>query len=446
MLDVGTDNASLLKDPFYIGNRHPRVRGERYDEFVDRYVQAATKLFPQALLHWEDLGADNARRILDRYRDRICTFNDDVQGTGAVSLAAVLSGAAASGVPLRDHRVVIFGAGTAGIGIADQVRDAMVREGLTADEATARFWCLGRRGLLVDGDERLRDFQRPYARPAAEAGGWRRDAAGGGIDLLEVVRQTQPTILIGTSTVPGAFDEATVTAMAAAVERPIILPLSNPTSLAEAIPADLIHLGRVQGQLAAQVQPGQQPEDHGEEAVDLGGVQAIAADQVAAGGQEPLPSDPGHHRPHHQLADADLPGSQHPEPEQEHSHIDPAEAARLARRKAAEQPPRLPSPVSRVVATRPSARTSSRARPRAWRTQKLGRSVPGMFQSSAIAYCPAWVIPRAPHRDPAIPITKPKPLARSEWTLCWSWVPRMGNSARTECKTRCWRAGSRRRK
>jgi malate dehydrogenase (oxaloacetate-decarboxylating) len=240
MLDVGTDNTGLLDDPFYIGNRHPRVRGDRYDEFIDRYVQAATKLFPQALLHWEDLGADNARRILDRYRHSICTFNDDVQGTGAISLAAVLSGAAASGVPLRDHRVVIFGAGTAGIGIADQVRDAMVREGLAAEEATARFWCLGRRGLLVDGDERLRDFQRPYARPAAEVGGWRRDAAGGGIDLLEVVRRVQPTILIGTSTVPGAFDEATVTAMAAAVERPIILPLSNPTSLAEAIPADLL--------------------------------------------------------------------------------------------------------------------------------------------------------------------------------------------------------------
>jgi malate dehydrogenase (oxaloacetate-decarboxylating) len=203
-------------------------------------VQAATKLFPQALLHWEDLGADNARRILDRYRHSVRTFNDDVQGTGAISLAAVLSGVAASGIPLSEHRVVIFGAGTAGIGIADQVRDAMVREGLTADEATARFWCLGRRGLLLDGDERLREFQRPYTRPAAEVGGWRRHAAGDGIDLLEVVRQVQPTILIGTSTVPGAFDEATVTAMAAAVERPIILPLSNPTSLAEATPADLL--------------------------------------------------------------------------------------------------------------------------------------------------------------------------------------------------------------
>jgi malate dehydrogenase (oxaloacetate-decarboxylating) len=240
MLDVGTDNAGLLEDSFYIGNRHPRVRGDRYDQFIDRYVEAATKLFPQALLHWEDLGADNARRILDRYRHSVRTFNDDVQGTGAISLAAVLSGVAASGIPLCEHRVVIFGAGTAGIGIADQVRDAMVGDGLPVEEATARFWCLGSRGLLLDSDERMREFQRPYARSAAEVGGWRRDASGGGIDLLEVARRVQPTILVGTSTVPGAFDEATVTAMAAAVERPIILPMSNPTSLTEATPADLL--------------------------------------------------------------------------------------------------------------------------------------------------------------------------------------------------------------
>ena len=240
MLDVGTDNAGLLEDSFYIGNRHPRVHGDRYDHFIDRYVAAATKLFPQALLHWEDLGANNARRILDRYRHTVRTFNDDVQGTGAISLAAVLSGVAASGIPLREHRVVIFGAGTAGIGIADQVRDAMVRDGLPVEEATARFWCLGSRGLLLDSDERMREFQRTYARSEAEVRDWRRDASGGGIDLLEVVRRVQPTILIGTSTVPGAFDESTVTAMAAAVERPIILPMSNPTSLAEATPADLL--------------------------------------------------------------------------------------------------------------------------------------------------------------------------------------------------------------
>jgi malate dehydrogenase (oxaloacetate-decarboxylating) len=240
MLDAGTDNQALLADRFYIGSRHPRVRGARYDEFIDAYVRTATRMFPHALLHWEDFGTDNATAILARYRDTVCTFNDDIQGTGAVALAAVLAGVRATGTPLREQRVVVFGAGTAGIGIADQIRDAMVRAGASAEQACDRFWCLGRGGMLVDGQPEVREFQRPYARDPAEIAGWRRDLPDGGIGLLEVVDRVHPTILIGTSTAAGAFTEDVVRTMAAHVKRPVILPLSNPTALSEATPADLI--------------------------------------------------------------------------------------------------------------------------------------------------------------------------------------------------------------
>jgi malate dehydrogenase (oxaloacetate-decarboxylating) len=243
MLDVGTDRDSLLEYPAYMGARHARVRGERYDAFIDAYVQTATSRFPNALLHWEDLGASNARRILERYRYKVCTFNDDMQGTGAVVLGGVIAAARASGVPLAEQRVVVFGAGTAGIGIADLIRDAMVREGLSGEQAISRFWCLGRHGLLVDGmASGMRDFQLSYARPAAEVRSWQRDGDGdaSGIHLLEVVRQVQPTLLIGCSTSPGAFTEEIVREMAAHTERPIIFAMSNPTPLSEAIPSDLI--------------------------------------------------------------------------------------------------------------------------------------------------------------------------------------------------------------
>jgi malate dehydrogenase (oxaloacetate-decarboxylating) len=240
MLDVGTNRQSLLEDPLYLGNRHPRVSRTAYDEFIATYVNTARRLFPNALLHWEDVGTSNARRILDRYRRRVLTFNDDMQGTGAVNLAAVLSAARVSGVALADHRVVVFGSGTAGIGIADQMRDGMAADGLTRDEATARFWCLDRQGLLTDDAADLEDFQRAYARPASEVAGWARGDALGGIDLAEVVRRVHPTILIGTSTRADAFTEEVVTEMAAHVDRPIILPMSNPTHLCERSPADLI--------------------------------------------------------------------------------------------------------------------------------------------------------------------------------------------------------------
>lgn len=237
ILDVGTNREELLNNPFYIGNRHPRITGEAYDEFIDTFVQAVNKQFPKALLHWEDFSSRNARKILDKYRHDICTFNDDIQGTGAVSLAAVLSAVKVSGVPLSEHRVVVFGAGTAGIGIADQVRDAMVRVGVSEEESYRRFWCIDRNGLVTDNMEDLLDFQIPYARKEAEVSEWKQNDV---IGLAEVVKHVKPTILIGTSTVAGAFKEEIIKEMASHVERPIILPMSNPTPLAEAKPADLI--------------------------------------------------------------------------------------------------------------------------------------------------------------------------------------------------------------
>jgi malate dehydrogenase (oxaloacetate-decarboxylating) len=239
VLDMGTDNLALLNDEMYIGNQHARVRDQRYDDLIDAYVTGATKLFPRAMLHWEDFGASNARRILNKYADQVCTFNDDMQGTAAVVMAAALAAVNAAGSRMRDQRVVIHGAGTAGLGIADLMRDEMVRQGLSREDATRRFWALGRRGLLTDDrTEHQFDFQRPYAWPAAEAVEW--SASGGAPNLAEVVAQAKPTMLIGTSTRAGAFSEPIVRQMAETVDRPIIMPLSNPTSKAEAVPADLI--------------------------------------------------------------------------------------------------------------------------------------------------------------------------------------------------------------
>ncbi len=239
MLDVGTNRESLLKDPMYIGNRHPRIRGERYDAFIEAYVQAVTKLFPNALLQWEDFAPGNGRRILEEYRDKICTFSDDMQGTGAIVLAAAISAVRVCGTPLRGQRVVIFGAGTAGIGVGDQIRDAMVRDGLSKEEAAKRFWCVDRQGLLTsDMADPLRDYQETFARPAAECRGWKRD--DNGIGLAEVVHRVQPTMLIGSSAASGSFTEAIIKDMAAHTERPILFILSDPPARAEANPADLI--------------------------------------------------------------------------------------------------------------------------------------------------------------------------------------------------------------
>jgi len=240
VLDVGTDNQTLLDEELYVGSRQPRVRGERYDDLIERFVETVTRLFPHALLHWEDLGADNARRLLLKYADRCCTFNDDMQGTAAVVLAAALSAARASGTQLRDHTVVVYGAGTAGIGIADALRQAMQTQGLSEQEALGRFYALGRRGLLTEDQAgRMRDFQVPYARSTEEVAAWSRDDDGC-IRLDSVVRNGRPTMLIGTSTDPGAFTEDIVRTMAASVDRPVIMALSNPTSMSEALPQDLL--------------------------------------------------------------------------------------------------------------------------------------------------------------------------------------------------------------
>jgi malate dehydrogenase (oxaloacetate-decarboxylating) len=264
MLDVGTDRQSLLDDPLYIGNRHRRVPAAEYDAFLDEFVRAVGKLFPLALLHWEDLGVANASRLLERYRGERLTFNDDIQGTGAVNLAAVLAATRATGVPLTGHRIVIFGMGTAGAGIAGQLTAAMVAEGVPEAEARRRFWAVDRQGLLTWDMTALSDLQRRYARDPAEVADWRRGdclaehavlgeraAPGGymkpggrdvadGLGLAEVVARVHPTLLIGTSTRAGAFTEAVIRDMAAHAERPVILPMSNPTALAEAAPADLI--------------------------------------------------------------------------------------------------------------------------------------------------------------------------------------------------------------
>lgn len=264
VLDVGTNNEKLLNDPLYIGYRHSRVVGKVYDDFIDAYVTAARKLFPKAMLHWEDFGSTNARRILSRFRDTVPTFNDDMQGTGAIVLGALLNAVQRSDTLWSDQRVVILGAGTAGVGIADQIRDQMMRHGLSRDEATRRIWLVDLPGLLTDDMQHgLLDFQISYARPSSEVQSWTRASAdtlaatetrwpamaalrhekaqnGGIIELAEVVKNVHPTILIGTSTTPHLFTEELVKDMAAHVERPIILPLSNPTNLHEATPTQLI--------------------------------------------------------------------------------------------------------------------------------------------------------------------------------------------------------------
>jgi malate dehydrogenase (oxaloacetate-decarboxylating) len=240
MLDVGTDRQSLLDDPLYVGNRHPRVPTKEYDEFIGAFVAAVQKLFPRALLHWEDMSPAHARRLLARYRDELPSFNDDVQGTGAVNLAAVLAAVKVTGVALAGHRIVIFGAGSAGTGIADQLVAAMQADGLSAETARSAFWAVDRYGLIKAGDQRMSADQLRYARSADEVAAWRGDAALGGIALAEVVRRVHPTILIGTSARGGAFTEDIIKDMAAHTERPVIMPMSNPTELAEARPADII--------------------------------------------------------------------------------------------------------------------------------------------------------------------------------------------------------------
>jgi malate dehydrogenase (oxaloacetate-decarboxylating) len=238
VLDVGTNNLERLGDPEYLGWHHGRISGEPYFEFVDRFVQAVSQELPGTCLQWEDLATPNARPILERYRERMLTFNDDIQGTAAVALGALLSAVRVTGTSLRDQRIVMLGAGSAGMGVTDFLLVAMQEEGLTDAEARRRFWLVDKDGILHSGRTDLRPEQLPYARPWEEVKGWQR---GGRLGLDEVMEHVEATILVGLCTVCGAFTEPIVRRMAQRVRRPIIFPLSNPTDRAEANPHDLIH-------------------------------------------------------------------------------------------------------------------------------------------------------------------------------------------------------------
>jgi malate dehydrogenase (oxaloacetate-decarboxylating) len=235
-LDVGTDNETLLNDPFYLGNRHARRRGADYDAFIATYIETAHALFPNAMLHFEDFGPEHARAILARYSPDYCVFNDDVQGTGAVVMAAVYSGLKVAGTAMAEQTLVVFGSGTAGVGIADQLRDAMIADGASPEQATSQVWLVDKQGLLFDDMDDLRDFQKPYAKNRKQFGVGDDDRVG----LVETIKLASATILLGTSTVHGAFTRDVIEAMAASTQRPMIFPISNPTEKIEAMPADVL--------------------------------------------------------------------------------------------------------------------------------------------------------------------------------------------------------------
>jgi len=239
VLDVGTNNAERLQDRQYLGWRHERITGQDYFDFIDQFVQAVKQELPGTCLQWEDFSRVHARPILDRYRDELLTFNDDIQGTAAVTLGAILSAVNVSGVPLRDQHVVFFGAGSAAIGVADYLRSAMVSDGLSEQEACRRIWIVNSKGLLHTGRTDLADEQKIYAQPSERVANWPRTSAGN-IGLADVISQINASILIGLSTVGGSFTEPLVREMARKVARPIIFPLSNPTDKSEAKAEDLI--------------------------------------------------------------------------------------------------------------------------------------------------------------------------------------------------------------
>lgn len=234
-LDAGTNNETLLNDPLYLGNRHARVYGEKYHAMVDKFVAAAEKLFPESLLHFEDFGRSNAAVILEKYQDKILTFNDDIQGTGIISLAGVLGAMNISKEKITDQVFLIFGAGTAGVGIANMLFDELVREGLSEKEARKHFYLVDKQGLLFEDTEGLTPGQKAFVRKRCEF-----DNADELTNLEAVVKAVHPTVMIGTSTQPGTFTESIVKEMAAHTKRPVIFPLSNPTRLAEAKAEDLL--------------------------------------------------------------------------------------------------------------------------------------------------------------------------------------------------------------
>jgi malate dehydrogenase (oxaloacetate-decarboxylating) len=240
LLDVGTDNETLLHDPIYIGWQHPRVRGKDYEDFIEDFVAAVMRRWPHILLQWEDFAGTNAAMLLERYRHRLCTFNDDIQGTAAVTTATLLAAVHATGVPLHGQTIALFGSGGAGLGIASLLLSAMREQGLSEDQARQRIYAFNRYGLLVEGGRGIRESQEPWVRPRRDVEGWQLSGETD-ISLLDVVRNAGITALVGTSAQAGAFTEDIVRAMASHTPRPIIFPLSNPTSCAEATPADLLH-------------------------------------------------------------------------------------------------------------------------------------------------------------------------------------------------------------
>jgi malate dehydrogenase (oxaloacetate-decarboxylating) len=238
LLDVGTDNPDCLADPLYVGWRHERVRGQDYDDFIEAFVSAVVKRWPRVLLQWEDFAKNNATRLLERYRDRLCTFNDDVQGTAAVATGTLLAAINVTGVPLTEQRVAVLGAGSAGCGIAGLIRAAMRDAGLSDSEAATRFFMVDRDGLLVEGMTGLAPFQLPFLQKKNALADWKLSHPDK-VGLLDVVRNAKPTVLIGVSGQAGAFSEPIVRAMAECNKRPVIFPLSNPTSREEATPVDI---------------------------------------------------------------------------------------------------------------------------------------------------------------------------------------------------------------
>lgn len=238
-LDTGTNNADRLDDPMYFGWRHERIRGEEYDAFIDQFVTAVKKRWPNVLLQWEDFHKNNANRLLDKYRDELCTFNDDIQGTASVATGTLLAGIQIAGKPLTEQRVAILGGGSAGIGIADLIRAAMVDAGLSDEEARKRFFIVGRYGLVTEKTPNLDTFQLGFRQDSAIIDGW-DVAEAGKASLYEVVKNAKPTVLVGVAGQPGMFTEQIIREMAKHTDRPIVFPLSNPTSCVEAQPADII--------------------------------------------------------------------------------------------------------------------------------------------------------------------------------------------------------------
>jgi malate dehydrogenase (oxaloacetate-decarboxylating) len=239
LLDVGTNNQERLSDAIYVGWRHERLRGAEYDAFVEEFVNGVSERWPNVLLQWEDFAKTNSERLLVRYRDRLCTFNDDIQGTAAVAAATLLSAAAVSGIPLVAQRIVILGAGSAGCGIAALLLQAMIDAGLESAAARRRFFLVDKNGLLLEGMPDIEPAQAPFVQPREAVGAWRLHTPDA-IGLFDVVANVRPTALVGVSGQPGTFTESVVREMARYVERPVILPLSNPSSRSEATPDQLV--------------------------------------------------------------------------------------------------------------------------------------------------------------------------------------------------------------